>query len=449
MKVPVIRDLYYNSIPEEDFRGRQRYLLFAALSLMSFIIGFVFYAQTAIIFKIHGWISYTMPLLSIVALINYVAFKKHKNKTAAFSIIILACFAVLHITTYPFGGIHSSSNFYLSVLTISTFILLGTRAGWIFVGLASFHMIVLYCLATFTMFFDQFQVNIPGALETDLTVSLIISITVLALICVIIERSNKRLIAEMEESHKNIQTYTRSVEKTNKELDSFAYIVSHDLKAPLRAINSLSSWIEDDLESVITDETKENFKLLHNRVERMEGLINGVLEYSRAGREDSPSIKINLREMITDVIFINDPPKNIRINIGGYMPVINSDKIKLQQVFANLISNAIKYNDKKEGIVNIICEQLLHDWKFTIADNGPGIEPQYRARVFDIFQTLQSKDKIDSTGIGLAIVKKIVEDSQGEIHIESNELGGASFIFTIPKNPIVTKTDSELKLKTA
>ena len=136
--------------------------------------------------------------------------------------------------------------------------------------------------------------------------------------------------------------------------------------------------------------------------------------------------------------------------LGPSLPEwVHVDRVRLRQLIDNLLSNAIKYNDKKEGIVNIICEQLLHDWKFTIADNGPGIEPQYRARVFDIFQTLQSKDKIDSTGIGLAIVKKIVEDSQGEIHIESNELGGASFIFTIPKNPIVTKTDSELKLKTA
>jgi light-regulated signal transduction histidine kinase (bacteriophytochrome) len=264
-----------------------------------------------------------------------------------------------------------------------------------------------------------------------------------------IEQTNKNLIREMNDSQKEIKNYTKSVEKTNKELDNFAYIVSHDLKAPLRAISSLSDWIQEDLGDNINEDAAETFKLLKSRVSRMELLINGILEYSRAGRANTPIVDVNINQLINDVIFLLDPPSHIKITTLGFMPVVQADKVKLQQVFSNILGNAIKYNDKAQGEISISCQQMLNSWKFVISDNGPGIEEQYRTKVFDIFQTLHSKDKMESTGVGLAIVKKIIEECEGEIYITSSEYGGASFVFSIPKEPVNLTGASTFNLKTA
>ena len=264
---------YYNSIPADDFRGKQRYILFAALSVMAFLTGIIFFVETFMIFKVSGWIPYTMPAMSIAAVINFYGFHRHKNPRLAYAITIGACFLVLHLTSYTFGGLYSSSNFYLSVLTISTFILLGIRAGWIFTGISFAHACLMYYLTLYTPYIQNYDSNIPGAFEMDLVISLILSIALVALHCVSLEKAKEHILAEMDESHVNLKLYTRSIEKTNKELDSFAYIVSHDLKAPLRAIHNLTEWIEDDLKDVLAGESKDNFEMLRNRVARMDSLI--------------------------------------------------------------------------------------------------------------------------------------------------------------------------------
>ena len=246
-------------------------------------------------------------------------------------------------------------------------------------------------------------------------------------------------ISERKEAEKRMAEYMEDLEITNKELDKFAYIVSHDLKAPLRAIGNLSCWIEEDIGQDCSPELLQHFKLIKGRVARMESLINGILEYSRVNRRKSPEEVIDVKVLLNDITEFITENSELELSIDDNLPLVCADKIKLQQVFTNLISNAIKYNDKDKPWVKIACRDEENQWVFSVEDNGPGIEPQYHERIFVIFQTLQPRDVIESTGVGLAIVKKIVEEQGGRIWVESEKGKGAKFIFTIPKIKIEHK----------
>jgi PAS domain S-box-containing protein len=221
--------------------------------------------------------------------------------------------------------------------------------------------------------------------------------------------------------------------KSNEQLDQFAYIVSHDLKAPLRAISTLSTFLEEDLNGKLDEESKANFDLLKSRVVRMENLINGILEYSRIDKKKHELEEIDVNHILEEVKDGFSQNKNFKIEIADVLPIVKYSHIQLFQVFQNLIGNAIKYHDKEKGTITIHYTQKNNSHQFKVQDDGPGIDPDYHDKIFGVFQTLQSKDEIESTGIGLAIVKKIIENYGGKIKVKS-ELGkGATFIFTIPE----------------
>jgi signal transduction histidine kinase len=235
-----------------------------------------------------------------------------------------------------------------------------------------------------------------------------------------------------KEAEAKLKEYLGDLEKINKELDQFTYVVSHDLKAPLRAISSLTTFLEEDLAGTLNEESRKNFAILKNRVTRMENFINGLLEYSKAAKSTVLEM-IDSRELINEIINWLGCPEHITINMSGIFPVIKTEKIKLEQVFSNLISNAIKYNDKKEGIIEIGCTDFEEWTQFYVRDNGPGIEKQFHQKIFEMFHTLENRDKVESTGIGLAIVKKIIADCEGSIWVESEPEKGSKFIFMYPK----------------
>lgn len=222
------------------------------------------------------------------------------------------------------------------------------------------------------------------------------------------------------------------LKKNNEELDQFAYVVSHDLKAPLRAINNLAEWILEDMPEM-SEEVSKNFTILRGRVQRMENLINGVLDYSRIGRTKIETETVDIQDTLKSVIETIIPSTGFQVHIDENMPIIQGEKILLHQIFSNLIGNAVKYNDKPLGIVNCGYKSIPKFHQFSISDNGPGIAPQYHDKVFGIFQTIEARDKKESTGIGLSIVKKIIEEKGGKILVESDENKGANFVFTIPK----------------
>ncbi len=221
--------------------------------------------------------------------------------------------------------------------------------------------------------------------------------------------------------------------KINNELDQFAYIVSHDLKAPLRAIENLSQWIEDDLGENISGDVRKNMGLMRDRVVRMQNLIDGILNYSRIGRTKSEKEEVNLYALVKETTTMVDAIDKFKVEISKKLPVIHANKTLMEQIFINLISNAVKYHHRKQGTITINYQEDTQWHIFSVADDGPGIHPDYHEKIFMIFQTLQSKDIKGSTGIGLTIVKKIVEDQGGSVKVESDGRSGSKFIFTLPK----------------
>lgn len=224
------------------------------------------------------------------------------------------------------------------------------------------------------------------------------------------------------------------LDSANRELKDFAYIVSHDLKAPLRAIGSISQWIHTDYSDKLDEDGKMQLDLLLSRVHRMQNLIEGVLSYSRVTRVKEENEKIDLNKLVGEAIEMVAPPDNFVIRVDQNLPVVSFGPTRLLQVFENLISNAVKYNDKETGEITIHCVDQGKEWAFSVSDNGPGIEEKYFEKIFQIFQTLRARDEFESTGIGLTIVKKIIETNGGTIRVQSATGEGTTFTFTILKN---------------
>ncbi|HOZ86501.1 MAG TPA: ATP-binding protein [Bacteroidia bacterium] len=226
----------------------------------------------------------------------------------------------------------------------------------------------------------------------------------------------------------------KELRRKNKELDQFAYVVSHDLKAPLRGIDNILTWTEEDHAAEITPELKKNIDLIRGRAKRLENMINGLLDYARIGKEKKAlqlvDVSLMLREL-TEVLV----PAGFTVKIENDLPLIVTEPLLLEQVFSNLISNAVKYNDKDHGEISISSVDKPRHYEFTVKDNGIGIQPEYFEKIFTIFQTLRERDAFESTGVGLAIVKKIIEEQKATINVESVFGQGAAFNFTWPKNP--------------
>ncbi|MBP1222458.1 ATP-binding protein [Flavobacterium sp. 1355] len=217
----------------------------------------------------------------------------------------------------------------------------------------------------------------------------------------------------------------------NAELNKFAYVVSHDLKAPIRGIHNVVSWIEEDLEDELSPELKRYLKIIPQKTKRMEALINGLLDFARLNVKASPEY-IDTNAMVHEIAD-SIVPRNFRLEIGT-LPNLFTERIKLEQVFTNLISNAVKYTPHDHGLIQISCQTFMHFHEFSVKDNGIGIAREYHQKIFEIFQTLREQNEEESTGVGLAIVKKIIDDHQEYITLKS-ELGkGTEFIFTWRNN---------------
>ena len=226
-----------------------------------------------------------------------------------------------------------------------------------------------------------------------------------------------------------------TLEERNQELDRFAYVTSHDLKAPLRAIANLAHWISEDLAEDLPPENQHQLKLLRGRVDRMESLLDGLLKYSRVGRTNLPIELVDVNELVADVVKLIAPPSTFKIEISPNLPRLKTRQLLLKQVLISLIGNAIEHHPSPAGTVEITATDLGDRYEFAIADDGQGIEPQYHEKIYTIFQTLQARDTHESTGIGLAIVKKIVETEGGKIGLKSSLGQGATFSFTWLKQP--------------
>jgi signal transduction histidine kinase len=231
-----------------------------------------------------------------------------------------------------------------------------------------------------------------------------------------------------DELSKNISLLKRS----NEELDQFAHIVSHDMKSPLRGISNVVSWIEEDHKQELSPKVDQYLHIIRERIVRGENLIEGILSYARVGKEELEKETLDLNLLVGEIVENLPADRNMKVEVAS-LPIVYSEKFLLFQVFSNLIGNAIKYNDKEMGLVKVYCEEHLSEYEFFVEDNGIGIAAPYHKKIFTIFQTLSDKDASRSTGVGLAIVKKILDGKKKGIRLQSEPGKGSVFSFTWPK----------------
>lgn len=241
-----------------------------------------------------------------------------------------------------------------------------------------------------------------------------------------------RDIREKKKAEQAIERQRNDLEAVNRELRDFAHIISHDLKAPLRAVSHISDWIYEDYIDKLDETGKQNLVRLKSNVIRMGDLIDGVLNYSSIGRKKEKREFVDLNGVLDAVISMLHVPENVKVNVHGDLPPVFGNRIQLGQVFQNLLNNAIQNIDKEHGEVRVRCIREDDRWRFSVEDNGRGIERSYFDRIFQPFQTLSPLDGVKGTGIGLSIVRKIVEIHGGKIWLESEPGKGTAFYFTLP-----------------
>lgn len=256
-------------------------------------------------------------------------------------------------------------------------------------------------------------------------------------VCFIAHRMRHRttevslLNAKLEAAVERLRQREAELATSNGELEQFAYVASHDLRAPLRGIRNLAGWIKDDVTGKVDDEAMENLDLLQRRAERLDLLLEGLLEYSRIGRMDGGVEPVDIRRVVSDIADYISPPPGFSLECRGDMPELATHRAALEQVLRNLISNAVKHHDRPDGRVAVSCHDCGDSLEFSVTDDGPGIPPEYHESIFKMFQTLKSRDQVEGSGMGLAIVKKAVERHGGTIRVESDPTRrGTAFVFT-------------------
>jgi signal transduction histidine kinase len=431
----------YESIPYDDLMLKQRFALFRIFTFTGLLASTMVGVQILTAFGGSPYIAYLLFALSGIMLMNFFLVRNYHQLPIAFLITLIAAFLALHFQSYSSGGIRNSGTMYLAVVLLSAFMLLGNRGGKWFTGLVIANFIYLFYITEYTSWTSYAMFgNDLSQINTDFVTTAILAFFLIAAQSsylhsgknVIIERITEQK-NELEISNTRLQDYTNTLERTNNELDKFASIVSHDLKAPLRAIGNLADWIEEDGGQTFTPEVRTNFNMIKQRIKRMEDLIQAILDYSKADKRVGDQMKVDTKNLIKDTADFIGLPQHAKLHIAENMPTMVTDKTRLSQVFSNLMGNSVKYNDKEIPEITINVETHENGWTFSVKDNGPGIDPKFHEKIFVIFQTLNRRDDMESTGVGLAIVKKIIEDEGGKIWIES-ELGkGADFKFFWPR----------------
>ena len=239
-------------------------------------------------------------------------------------------------------------------------------------------------------------------------------------------------ISERVKAADRLAAHASELERSNKELDTFAYVASHDLKSPLRGISQLSTWIQEDMQDRLTPEVENHLRLMRSRITRMERLLDDLLAYSRVGRAESSMRMVDSGALAQEVFVLITPPPGFKLVLHQPLPTLTTLATPFEQVLRNLFANAVKHHDRDTGVIEFSVRQHQTGYEFSVKDDGPGIAAEFHQRVFKMFQTLRPRDAIEGSGMGLAFVKKIVETYGGAVTLESDGVRGTIFRFIWP-----------------
>ena len=263
----------------------------------------------------------------------------------------------------------------------------------------------------------------------------------LMVICSIVDISERvDQLNKLKNLSRKLVLANSHLKKTNWELDHFVYVASHDLRAPLRGMDHLASFIEEDAGEFLPPSSREDLALLRDRIKRLEELLASLLAYSRIGRKDHESTWVNARAVLENVLELYVPAERFQVNLPDDLPGVLAPLATVELVFRNVVMNAVKHHDKEQGVINVSAETSGNEVLFTISDDGPGIPAEYQEKVFRLFQTLKPRDELEGSGMGLALVKKTMEIHGGRVEILSDGKRGTSFILAWPVSP---KQDQE------
>ncbi|MGH1387716.1 sensor histidine kinase [Kordia sp.] len=386
--------LYYNPSLIVPYHGE---IVFTSWFV---IVGIIPYFKNAFLDEIYGWITFVSLML----------FQYYLTYTTALNDFSLDYLLVTYV--FIFGAVLLLSNRLLVIIfSASQLIHLSYRV---------------------------YHSNLDSMSESAILVSMSTIFVFSFLVMNGLIRYRKKLEAvnvELEERIKqrteDLETRAKELLRKNKDLEEFAYVVSHDLKRPLRNIYTLTDWLTDEKEYQFNKEANQSLRLIKEQVTQMDLLVEGILNYSLQMDKERQVSNVDAQLLVTRLINVNSS-ETVKIHLHNKLPKVTFNESQLLQVFQNLIQNAIKHNDKELVEIHIKYEQIAEGHQFSIQDNGPGIEEKYHKKIFELFQKLEVKSEIDSIGIGLALVKKIIERNGGTIAVKSDIGKGATFIITIP-----------------
>ena len=248
-----------------------------------------------------------------------------------------------------------------------------------------------------------------------------------------IVRCKVQVFVDLFKLNQQLASSNAELQRSNQDLEHFAYAASHDLKAPLRGIGNVANWIGEEVGDVLPEKSARHLRQMQQRVQRMEHLLDDLLVYSRVGRESLEIVEADTASLVRETVDLLAPPEQFTISVVSEMPVLRTATTPLAQCFRNLIGNAIKHHERESGRVEVSCRDAGALVEFSVADDGPGIAPEFHEHIFQMFQTLRPRDEVEGSGIGLALIKRIVEEFGGSINVESSPAGGTIFRFTWPK----------------
>lgn len=434
-------------LPEDDVISRQRFILYRIFSYTGALVCTGIFAQMMITIPDPGFLPFLILAQGIVMKLNFFMTKNANKLQLHYRIMMIAAFCLVHSVAYTCGGIMTGGSLYWAVIILYAYMLLGKKAGQYFTIGVITHFVYMFIISRYTDLtsFAMFK-NDEGLISQDFLTNGILTAFLISMQAAYLQSGKNVVIQsitksrdelakknkELENKNELLNAYSHGLEKTNKELEKFVSIASHDLKSPLRAVAWLTAMIEEDMEGKLPVEVQNNFNIIKQRVGRMEQLLDGLLEYTKSEKSESEMTEVDLNEIVEDFTAIEQNGKKPSFMIQEGMPKVIMEELKLRRVFSNIIDNAIRFNDKEQPAIMISTEVTDEETIIHIEDNGPGIQEQYHEKIFVLFQTLSRRDDHESIGVGLSIAKKIVEQRNGKIWLQSTLGEGTRFSFSVP-----------------